>query len=108
MEIAYREKNDFKVVDIRGNLDTTTAPILEGELDKLVEQNTPKIVVNLKELNYVSSSGLRVFLKTAKQMMPRKGSFYLCEPNETVKDILKISGFDTIIKVFDNLDQATA
>lgn len=108
MEIKIHETNDIRIVDLVGNLDTTTAPTLEAEMDKLVESNTNRIVVNLKELNYVSSSGLRVFLKTAKQMMPRKGSFSLCEPNETVKDILKISGFDTIIKVFDSVDQATA
>ena len=104
MEIKIRDNEDFKVVDIIGNLDTSTAPQLEDELDKLIEKQINKIIVNLKELNYVSSSGLRVFLKAAKQLIPLKGKFKLSEPNATVKEILKISGFDTIIEVVDNLE----
>ena len=107
MEISISDLNDFKVVDLSGNLDTSTAPALETEMDKLIESQANKIVVNLKNLNYMSSSGLRVFLKTAKQIKAVNGSFKLCEPNETVKDILKISGFDTIIEVVDYLNGAT-
>ena len=81
MEISIGNLNDFKVVDLSGNLDTSTAPALETEMDKLIESQANKIVVNLKNLNYVSSSGLRVFLKTAKQIKAMNGSFKLCEPN---------------------------
>ena len=104
MNINHRESGDCRVVDLEGNLDTSTAPQLEAEMDQLIEQNPDKVVVNLADLNYVSSAGLRVFLKTAKQLIARKGSFALAAPNETVREILKISGFDTILEVVDSVE----
>ena len=99
MEVNIRETDDCKVVDLIGNLDTGTSPETEAEINKLLDAGVKKIVINLEKTNYLSSSGLRVFLGTAKKLTASGGVVKLCCPNDVVKEILDISGFSTILDV---------
>jgi len=99
MEVKIREINDVQVVDLIGNLDTGTSPEAETEISKLLDEGVKKIIINLEKTDYLSSSGLRVFLGTAKKLTATGGAVKLCCPNDVVKEILEISGFTTILDV---------
>lgn len=99
MEIKIRESGEVKVVEFIGRLDTGTSPVGESEINSLLEAGHRKLIINLAETEWVSSSGLRVFLVAAKRLSAMKGKFKICEPNEVVKEILDISGFSTILDV---------
>ncbi len=99
LEVNVNEVNDVVIVKLLGNLDTNTAPDAETEINKWLEKDAKKIVINLKETKYVSSAGLRIFLATAKKMTASGGAVKLCCPNEVVQEILDISGFSTILDV---------
>ena len=64
------------------------------------------MAIDLENTRYVSSAGLRIFLATAKKMMAKSGKVILCHPNEIVKDILHVSGFNTIIVVKATVQEA--
>ena len=106
MEIKIKEINEVMVVGIEGKLDTSTSPEAEAEIGKLLDDGQKKIIINLENLNYLSSSGLRVFLGTAKKLMATGGTVKLCCPNDVVKDILDISGFSTILDVRNTEEEA--
>lgn len=99
LEIKVNEVNEVVVINLIGNLDTSTAPEAEGEINQWLEKETKKMVISLKDTKYVSSAGLRVFLATAKKMTAAEGAVKFCCPNEVVKEILDISGFSTILDV---------
>jgi len=99
MDIVITKIKDIVVVSLEGKLDSTTAPLAEAEINKLLEQKVPKMVVSLKETSYVSSAGLRVFLATAKQMTAAGDAVKFCSPNDIVQEILDISGFTAILDV---------
>ena len=99
MEIKIKEVGDIRVAYIVGKLDTSTSPEAEAKIGELLNAGVNKIVINLEELSYLSSSGLRVFLGTAKKLMAIGGTVKLCCPNAVVKEILEISGFNTILDV---------
>jgi anti-sigma B factor antagonist len=99
MEINIRESGEIRLVDFIGRLDTGTSPAGESEINSLLEAGHRKIIINLAETEWVSSSGLRVFLVAAKKIAIINGKLKICEPNEVVKEILDISGFSTILDV---------
>jgi anti-sigma B factor antagonist len=106
MDISTRESGAVKIVDLNGNLDTNTAPETETHLSSLMQEDAAKILINLKNLEYISSAGLRVFLATAKQLKSSGGELRLCNLNETVQEIFDMSGFSTILSVCDQESDA--
>jgi len=66
MEIITREFKHCDLVEIKGRLDSATAPQLNEKLNEIMENGRYKIVLDLAELSFVSSAGLRVFVNTQK------------------------------------------
>ena len=108
MNINIRESGDIRIVDFAGRLETGTSPAAETAILKLLEDGHSRIVINLAETEYVSSSGLRVFLVAAKKLMAVSGKLKICQPNEVVKEILDISGFSTLLEVRSSEEAALA
>ena len=101
MEITTRDVNDVKVVQIEGELDTSSSPDAQKQLDQLREQGVKKILLETK-LDLISSAGLRVLLATAQELKQDGGDLRVCSLNESVKEVFDISGFSTLLMVLDN------
>ncbi len=106
MEITTKDVNEVKVVQFQGHLDSNTSQEAEGYLKDLLDQQAKKILVDFEKLDYISSAGLRVLLCTAKQLKTYEGQLRLCRLNETVQEIFDMSGFSTILQVFETESQA--
>lgn len=88
--------NSLKIA-LEGRLDTVTAPELESELMSSLE-NADSLVMDMKDLEYISSAGLRVLL-TAQKNMNHKGTMKLINVNETVMEIFDVTGFVDILTI---------
>ncbi len=108
MKITVDEVGDASVVRFQGNLDTNTAPEAQDRIDELVERGVARVLVDFKDLDYISSAGLRVLLATAKKLGGQGGSLGLCNLNETVNEVFEISGFSMILNVFASEQEALA
>lgn len=106
MNVKITENNAIQVVAIEGRLDTTNYNELETEMDQLFKNNNYNIIFDLVDLQYVSSSGLRVMLMTLKRVTAAGGKFILCNMQEGIKEIFEISGFTTIFTIDSNLEDA--
>ncbi len=106
MEIAVSDAGDVKVVRIEGRLDTQTSADAQTQLTRLIDQGTTKVVVNFEKLDYISSTGLDVLLKAAKQLKGNSGELRICSLNEFVQEVFEISGFCTILNVFNSESDA--
>ena len=97
MEIKKSLNGKELTLEISGRMDTATAPELEviitGECTGL-----EKLIFELKDLEYISSAGLRVFIK-AQKMMNDQGEMIIRGANETVKEIFDITGLLSIFTV---------
>lgn len=92
------EKNGKKVsVVLKGRIDTTTAPQLNTIEEKL--DGSEDVVINLSDIEYISSAGLRFFLKTEKKMRAGGGSQVLTHVSDEVMEIFEISGFADILTI---------
>ncbi len=82
-------------VEIIGRLDTTTAPKLEAELKTSID-GINKLVLDFAQLEYISSAGLRVLLKSQKTMM-KQGKMIIINASETVREVFELTGFMDIL-----------
>ena len=99
MEIHVRELGNVTVADLKGDLDTNTAAQCEVQLKEIIEGGAKKVLLNLEQLDFMSSAGLRVSLATAKLLQSKEGTLRVCCLNETVQEIFEMSGFITILNV---------
>ena len=98
MEIRKNLNGATLELALEGRLDTSTSPALEQELRSSLSGITG-LVFDLKDLDYLSSAGLRVLLFAQKRMNDRNGSMIVRNPNETVMDVFDVTGFLNILTV---------
>lgn len=97
MTINTEKKDTAVTLHISGRLDTTTAPDLENEVSALPD-DTKELTLDMTEVNYISSAGLRVLLGAQKKMS-KIGSMKLTGVCEVVMDVLEITGFADILTI---------
>jgi anti-anti-sigma factor len=106
MQIKLSKEGDVNVVQIEGRLDTTNYSELESNLSKLTDNNEINILLDLEKLEYISSSGLRIFLMFLKKIKAAKGRLMLCTMSKDIKEVFEISGFVNIFEIFDDKEAA--
>lgn len=96
MKIDKTFENGTLVVAVQGRLDTTTAPQLEAALTDL--SGIDLLVLDMNNLDYISSAGLRVILK-AQKIMNAQGALKLKNVCESVMEIFDITGFSDFLTI---------
>lgn len=97
MTIKKTKQDDVLTLAIEGRLDTTTAPDLELELNKSLD-DIQTLVLDLDGLKYISSAGLRVVL-SAQKRMDKQGKMVLKNVNEVVMEVFEVTGFSDILTI---------
>jgi anti-anti-sigma factor len=100
--------NDAHLLAVSGRIDAMSAPEFEKQVTEIIEQGGRLLVIDLSELEYISSAGLRSFLVIAKKIKAASGLMKLCAMQDTVKEVFEISGFDAIIPVCKTVTEAMA
>ncbi|EFI34425.1 anti-sigma-factor antagonist [Desulfonatronospira thiodismutans ASO3-1] len=105
MEINSKKVDQVLVISVSGRLDTTTAQEFESSCLELVKDES-RIVVDLQEVEYVSSAGLRGILSVGKTVRSNGGGLVFCCLRGMVKEVFEISGFASIFSIYDTREQA--
>jgi anti-anti-sigma factor len=99
MQIEHRQVDGVTVALLSGRVDSSVADDVTAQLDRLVSAGATRLVVNLKEVSYISSAGLRSIIVAAKLTRSLNGDMRLCEPNALVLKILDASGLASLVKI---------
>ncbi len=105
MEMVETQKNEYKVIEFSGNLDTATSPDVEKRVNECIESGDLKFVFNFENTKYMSSSGLRVLLATAKKLRG-KGELKISNLNSVIEEVFDVSGFSSILNVYTTEEEA--
>lgn len=97
MQINYNKESEKLTVAPEGRLDTATALEFEKTLGELLN-GVSDLILDMKKVTYVSSAGLRVLLKLQKIMF-NQGKMKLIGVNDTVMEVLEITGFANILRI---------
>ena len=106
LDITDRDVDGVTVVELSGKLNTGTSPEADSYLSSLVDDGATKMLLNMEEVDYISSSGLRVVLATGKKVTAAGGNLSLCALNQSVSEVFRVSGFTSIFQVFDTEAEA--
>jgi anti-anti-sigma factor len=106
MDIKSRQQGNVLVVDMAGRLDTSTSGGAYDATMSLAKGGPKRVILDLSKLDYVSSAGLRIILTFAKFLQAAGAEMRICNPQPPVREVLEASGFNSLIKIFD--DEKTA
>ena len=96
---------DTFVVSLAGSLNSNTATLLEKELDSFVDKSTKLILFDLENLGYLSSAGIRVFLKVRKTLEKNDGNIAFVNIQPQVKKVFKIINSIPSITIFQSIEE---
>ena len=102
LEIHTRNEAGTVRLALAGELDTTTAPELDAAVDAAVTADTRNLVMDLSQLEFVSSAGLRVFAKAQKTMRVQEGRSFFVHPTDQVRRVFEFVQAVKLSDVFEN------
>ena len=97
MTIEIKRNAEQTIIKLVGRLDTTTAPALDKTINEDIA-GTKNLVLDVKELEYISSAGLRVLLGAQKKMQ-KIGSMKVTNVREEVMEVFEMTGFADILTI---------
>jgi anti-sigma B factor antagonist len=97
MEIIQERQDQIEVFKVNGRLDSNTSPQLEEQLNLSLARGETRVVIDFEGLEYISSAGIRVILKTMKKLEHAQGKLVLCALQDYVQEVFEIAGFDTYL-----------
>jgi anti-anti-sigma factor len=106
MEIQITDHKRVSVLSVTGRVDGSTAGEFENALNGLTEAGKNNIVLDMSEVDFVSSAGLRVLVNTRKTVKSAGGKILLAEPSQQVIDTLDIAGLDVLFEQFEDRETA--
>jgi anti-sigma B factor antagonist len=112
MDISHTRHDQVDTITISGRLDAATAPALRAKLDSLFEAGRDRIVLDLEQLNYVSSPGLRVLIEARKRARERKlsdlqgGDVRIVHLPARIREVFELTGFISLFEIYDDLAAA--
>jgi len=104
MEFTHLREGENSIISVKGRLDAVSAPVAENAIKEIMEEDCLRIFFNLDDLEYLSSSGLKVLLGAAKETKRKGGKLVLCALNQVVKEIFVVSGFESLIPIEDTVE----
>ena len=109
MQISARQFDKMTIFDLSGDIDLATSPELrKALLRELRERRTPRVVLNLKAVRYIDSSGVASLVEGLKASRDTGSRFILFGLNTTVREVLQLSRLVKIFEIYDNEEQALA
>jgi anti-sigma B factor antagonist len=109
LKIAARHLDKITIFDVSGDIDLANSPELRKALLKeLRELRTPRVILNLKAVRYIDSSGVASLVEGLKASRDVGARFILFGLNTTVREVLQLSKLVKIFEIYETEEQAVA
>lgn len=107
MEIQNTQYKHCDLIEITGRVDSSTSPLLAEAIDKILDANRYKIVLDMEKIEFLSSAGLRVLIATQKTCKRyNRGEVAIAGMPEFIKSVFDLAGFTPLFKIFDDVTTA--
>ena len=106
MEITEERNADLLILRLIGRLDASTSKTLEEKILPSIAAGQGKLIIELSQLEYISSAGLRVFLLAAKRTDEVRGKMILCSLKDSVRQVFDIAGFSSFLNLEGSTEEA--
>ena len=99
-------KSDISIIRVGGYIDTTTSSELERALDSLLKAGVTRIIIDLGNVDYISSAGWGIFISEIKGIRERGGDLNLARMIPDVYEVFELLEFHYILKAYDTIEEA--
>ncbi|HMV80255.1 MAG TPA: STAS domain-containing protein [Leptospiraceae bacterium] len=108
MDIKIEKIGKHTLVKLAGRLDITQSDEVESALTKDIQSGEGDMIINLGQISYISSSGIRVFVGMVRELGRQGRKLKLCNITPPVKKVFDVVELLDLFDVYDNEDQAVA
>ncbi|GAB2784695.1 anti-sigma factor antagonist [Rhabdobacter roseus] len=105
MEVTIKDFDEITILEVKGNIDSKTAPEFERNA-KLATDKSEKIGLELSQVEFMSSAGLRVLLMIYRNIKAQNGRVVLIGVSEEIQDVMSTTGFINFFTIVETLDEA--
>jgi anti-sigma B factor antagonist len=98
MEITIDNIAEQTIINIKGRIDTATSPEFEKAIAPVIAGDMKEVIMECKDFEYISSTGLRLFLVLQKSANAKKGSLLIRNMNDDIKNVFNMTGFTALFK----------
>ena len=107
LEIKVIKKKDYVyIVELEGLLDTETAPLLQEELNEIIDEKTKAVLIDMKGVTYISSSGIGVIIGVKKKLKQKQANFAMIDLQPQIEKVFDAMKILPIVDIFDNMPEA--
>ena len=106
MEIYRNKEEGMIIVSVKGRMDAITSVDFEKNFTEWISNGENHFLIDLSEMDYISSAGLRSILKISKQLQMRNGKMIFAGLQDSVREVFRISGFETIFQIRKTMEEA--
>ena len=107
-EIHWEKEEGILIASLRGRIDTKNADEIQQEMDPEIASEAGSLVIDFQGVTFLSSAGLRVVLRIAKSMNKQAREFAMASLNQSVHDVVEVSGLDQLITIYDSRSAAVS
>ena len=108
MQASFQKSGGTVIVTATGRVDGANAREFQDALGAAIDPEVSGMILNLSQLTYISSAGLRAILLTANVLREREAKFAACALPDRIREVFQISGFDQIVPIHDTEADAIA
>ena len=106
MEITTKEYRRAAILTVSGRIDTSTSTEFEETIKDLIDNSQFNLVVDFANVDFLSSSGLRILVTTRKKLHEMSGDIVLANPSQRARDSIEIAGLDKLFAIYTNREEA--
>jgi anti-sigma B factor antagonist len=106
MDIVETSRGGVSIIEIKGRLDSKTTGELEHKILGVLEGDGQKLLVDMADLDYINSSGLRVLVMAYQRLKQSGGTLAISGTKDYILEVFEIAGYHRLFNLFPNQDDA--
>lgn len=106
IKISINKHNSAVIMKLEGEVDLYSSPEVREPLLRLINDQTPIIIVNMENVDYIDSSGIATLVEGLQKIGEYSGKLKLSNPSDNVMDVFELSNLDKVFEIHDTLEAA--
>jgi len=106
LDYEVRRVSGLPVLGVTGEIDIYTAPLFKQAVVNLVSEGNQDVIIDLSGVTFMDSSGFGTLLGATKRLRPSGGGLHLAAPNSTIQRMLRLPRLDSIMQIYETVDEA--
>ena len=105
MQIVKREIESVTILDVKGEIDLYNAPEIRDEINRLIEADRVRLIINLDDVSYIDSSGIGALISGLSNLKKKNGGLKIINVNGSVRKVFELTKLTTFFEIH-NTEQA--